>query len=90
MAYEANRKLFQSEIDTKNFLAWLDAFDARLVRERWLLLEDTYEIIAKNSAFKVSEVLFYPRRHRGLRFQRLYISILKNAHGITPKRSTNN
>ena len=39
-------------------LAWLDVFDARLVRERWLLLEDTYEIITANAATKVSEVLF--------------------------------
>ena len=58
MAYERNRRLFQSEIDTKNFLAWLDVFDARLVRERWLLLEDTYEIIAKGAEKKASEVLF--------------------------------
>ena len=58
LAYEANRELFQSEIDTKNFLAWLDALDARLVRERWLLLEDTYDIIAKGAANEGSEVLF--------------------------------
>ena len=58
MAYERNRRLFQSEIDTKNFLAWLDAFDSRLVRERWLLLEDTYEIIAKGAEMEASEVLF--------------------------------
>ena len=58
LAYEKNRRLFQSEIDTKNFLDWLDALDARLVRERWLLLEDTYDIIAKSAANKVSEVLF--------------------------------
>lgn len=58
MAYEANRRLFQSEIDTKNFLSWLDVLDARLVRERWLLLEDTYEIIARGAADKGSEVLF--------------------------------
>lgn len=58
MAYERNRRRFQSEIDTKNFLAWLDVFDARLVRERWLLLEDTYEIIAKGAEKKASEVLF--------------------------------
>ncbi len=58
MAYETNRRVFQTEIDTKNFLAWLDTLDARLVRERWLLLEDTYEIIAKSGANKASEVLF--------------------------------
>ena len=51
-------QVFQSEIDTKNFLAWLDVFDARLVRERWLLLEDTYEIIAKGAEMEASEVLF--------------------------------
>ncbi len=58
MAYEENRRRFQSEVDTKNFLAWLDAFDAKLVRERWILLEDTYEIIAKGVEEKASEVLF--------------------------------
>ena len=58
MAYERNRRLFQSEIDTKSFLAWLDTLDARLVRERWLLLEDTYEIIAKSAMNKAPEVLF--------------------------------
>ena len=58
MRYDLNRRLFQSEIDTKTFLAWLDALDARLVRERWILLEDTYEIILKQADKKATEVLF--------------------------------
>ena len=58
LANEANRRLFQSEMDTQNFLAWLDALDARLVREQWLLLEDAYEIIAQGAIKDTGEVLF--------------------------------
>lgn len=58
LAYEANRKQFQSEIDTKNFLNWVDALDAKLMREHWLLLEDTYELIAQYGEKASGEVLF--------------------------------
>ena len=58
MAHEANRKQFQSEIDTKNFLSWVDALDAKLLREHWLMHEDAYEFIAEHGDKASGEVLF--------------------------------
>lgn len=58
VAHEANRRHFESEIDTQNFLSWLDSLDAKLRREGWLLLEDTYEIIAQQAPKNAGEVLF--------------------------------
>ena len=79
MAYEANRRRFQSEVDTRNFLAWLDAFDARLLRERWILLEDTYEIIAKGVEEKVSEVLFLSEEAPGPALSEVLTQCFKKA-----------
>lgn len=65
MAHEANRKKFQSEMDTNNFLSWVNALDAKLIRERWLLLEDTYEVIAQRGDESLREVLFLSEEEPG-------------------------